>query len=393
MNRIIFWEPTPSPHKFALFEAIAALRPDIEIHCVADHTLGAGRVALGWEAALPAHGFQLAVAPSEKVVCEYISHEPEKTLHVFAGIRNVPLIAHALKKMKNSAFSFQLGVMSEPRVSNDGKGMLRWLESVVTEKWIRRHAQFILAIGRNGPRWFEKTFYRKEKIFPFAYFLDMAPPVSSSISTWPCTSRPDNFQKNDESLNSIKVGYLGRLVQEKGAAVFLQAISDENWPDRFQVEIAGAGDMQGQFESLMHKCPKKVKYLGVLPMQKIPEFLKGLDVLVAPSVSDNDGWGAVVSEALMNGVAVVATPCVGASIVLDHVNNGVLIQSGVSEAIRPAIEQLIATNALTPEARRMRQSYASSHLSAQKGANYFWDILAHVFEKKQAPLHFYTHRP
>ncbi|MDP1045310.1 glycosyltransferase, partial [Klebsiella pneumoniae] len=57
---------------------------------------------------------------------------------------------------------------------------------------------------------------------------------------------------------------------------------------------------------------------GVLPMSDVNCFFRQVDVLVLASTTADDGWGVVVSEALMCGVAVVATATVGASVVLER---------------------------------------------------------------------------
>jgi hypothetical protein len=61
------------------------------------------------------------------------------------------------------------GVMSGPRLSEGLKGWTRFAQ--LTEGAMRRNADFIFVIGRNGPSWFRAVGYRSDRIFPFAYFL------------------------------------------------------------------------------------------------------------------------------------------------------------------------------------------------------------------------------
>jgi glycosyltransferase involved in cell wall biosynthesis len=60
------------------------------------------------------------------------------------------------------------------------------------------------------------------------------------------------------------------------------------------------------------------------------------DVLVFPTLSD--GFGMVVTEAFSRGLPVITTNQAGASDLLDHGRNGLIIEAGDSAAIAGALK-------------------------------------------------------
>jgi len=367
---IYFWEPSVSPHKSALFNALGADPRVSSTTYIAQIALGEDRLALGW-APGPVSRDKLILYESDQQVEKIISNSPEDSIHVFSGIHWVPCIVKGISSAIRHHRRF--GLMSEPRANDGIRGMLRLVHSWSTEWRIRRDADFVLAIGRHGPPWFLKAGYKAETIFPFAYFL---------------SNDHQAFERTAEvRTNSVpQISFVGRLTKDKGFEDFLKAISLVKSPVR--INVAGAGPSLNSLHEAMQKF-QNITYLGVLPMNEVPALLKETDVLVSPSVVKDDGWGAVVSEALMAGAAVVASECVGSSICLDDLSRGRVIKASSFTAIASAIDDLVAGGFLDGVYRRERASWAASHLTGVVGARYFLEILEHVYSHGEKPKPFY----
>jgi glycosyltransferase involved in cell wall biosynthesis len=117
----------------------------------------------------------------------------------------------------------------------------------------------------------------------------------------PASSPPDEFV----------VGFVGRLVPEKGVDLLLRACATLSRP--WRLRLVGAGQERAALERLARDLDvaDRVAFLGDVPSIEIPEILRGLSVLVLPSRS-RPNWREQFGRALVEAMA-CAVPVVGAS--------------------------------------------------------------------------------
>jgi glycosyltransferase involved in cell wall biosynthesis len=371
ISRIVFWEPCTSPHKADFFSAIASIAPEIEVICCANSNLSKDRQDQGW--LIKATGtFQTIVAPNQTEIDLLVGEQINTTLHIFSGIRWFPNIVVGLKAVKRTGARF--AIMSEPRVSEGWRGSVRFLQSWLTETWLRKNVEFILGQGRCGPIWFRSVGYQEDRIFPFAYFVD-PPNQNMAFEDTVSTDRP------------VQIGYVGRLVKMKGIFDLVAAVAELG--TTAQLSIVGSGEEELALKEACNKLNLDAQFIGILPIDEIGSFMGKLNVLVLASTSMDDGWGVVVSEALMCGTAVIATPCVGASLVLNESLFGRCVSAGSPHLIAEAVHEMQVAGAFLAEARTKRKELACSRLSAESGARYLIDIIKWRFNAGQRPVPFY----
>jgi glycosyltransferase involved in cell wall biosynthesis len=365
---IYLWDPNVSPHKLAFFNRLSAAPEIRQATYIAQEEWP--RVEQGWSPGAFDRE-RVIVNPGPQDVRRMVESSPRDSIHIFSGIHWVPCIVQGLRAVLANHRRF--GLMSEPRVLEDWKGPFRLAHSWMTETAVRQYAQFILAIGANGPRWFQAAGYRSERIFPFAYFLP--PPTNDS-------------RRSPRDDDRIAVTYLGRIERSKGIFIFLDAVGRVKAAIR--VEIAGAGSEATAVFHAASTASAPFEYRGAIPMSEVPDLLARTDILVAPSTTTDDGWGAVVSEALMAGVAVVASKFVGASVCLADPVRGVVVSDPNGHTVARAIDSLIDSGVLSNAHRKRRAEWAVACLSAAAGARHFLAILAHVIEGAPRPQPFYA---
>jgi glycosyltransferase involved in cell wall biosynthesis len=415
MSRVVFWEPCVSPHKSAFIGAVAeALGPSVDVVCVAHEDVPQDRQALGWNSGqspneVVAGGtgvacggvttcsrYRTIVAPCGDDISALVAQGGVQCLHVFSGIRWFSTIKRGLAEVRRRGSPF--AVMSEPRDDAGMKGTARFIQSWATEGWLRRNAQFVLAIGRHGPPWFRSVGYAAERVFPFAYFLPLSSAIaerdqrdggsgSDAVSVAPCLGDAVVRERASEAGHKIEVAYIGRLIESKGVGYLLPAIAALG--ARARLTLIGAGPLRETLGEQARALGIEVGFAGVLPIDVVQRRMRDFDVLVLPSLTKDDGWGAVVSEALLAGTAAIASSYAGASILLDEPSNGRIVPPGDSEAIARAIADLADRDVLTPNARAGRMSWAVARLSAQAGASHFLQIVRHRLEGDARPMEFY----
>lgn len=394
LSRIVFWEPCVSPHKSAFIDAVAArCGPSVDVLCVAHEDVPRERRALGWNSGAAScasgnggapvadeHGasrgvhHRMIVGPSNADIDALVARSGAHCLHVFSGIRWFSTITRALAEVRRRNGTF--AIMSEPRDDAGLKGAARIMQSWASEGWLRRNVQFVLAIGRHGPPWFRSVGYGADRVFPFAYFL---PP--------PQADRGGAGASPNRVGRKIEVAYVGRLIEPKGVRHLLPAIAALS--RRARLTLIGDGELRDALVQQARASSIDAEFAGVLPIDEVQRRMRDFDVLALPSLTKDDGWGAVVSEALLAGTAAIASSCAGASILLDDPGNGCVVAPGDSEAIARAIADLERRGALTRDARAARMRWASTRLTAQAGASYFMQIVRHRFEGGPRPMEFY----
>jgi len=414
LARLVFWEPCVSPHMSAFIGAVArALGPAVDVLCVAHEDVPQDRQALGWHSGQPAFPrdgdpaagedkpspgdpYRTIIAPSPQEVKQLVEESGSHCLHVFSGIRWFSTIVHALAEVRRTNRPF--AIKSEPRDNEGLKGAARFVQSRVTEGWLRRNALFVLAIGRHGPPWFRSVGYAAERVFPFAYFLPSAWTISGSKGRKgtaggttdggsPGVGDAIGLAPMRDASRKLEIVFIGRFIEQKGLRYLLPAIAAN--AGRMRLTLIGGGPLRDSLGVQARAFNLDVTFSGVLPIDEVQRKIGDFDVLALPSLTKDDGWGAVVSEALLAGTAVIASSCAGASILLDEPGNGRVVPPGDTGAIARAILDLESSGALTPDAREARSRWASTRLTAQAGAEYFMKIVGHRLDGGPRPTEFY----
>jgi len=372
---LYFWEPMVSPHKNGFFAALAREPAVASVTQIADQALSHERKALGWSTSVMP-GVRAIVSPAPQEIRDIVHIAPADAIHIFSGIRWIPTIVAGLAEVM--ALGRRFGIMHEPRVWHGVSGLARLAQSWTTERRIRRRIDFVLGIGRHGPTWFRLAGYGAQRVFPFAYFLDFPPFVPPEQ-----TARADGVRT---------VGYVGRLSPAKGFGIFAEAVEHVAHP--IEVRMAGAGEMEAEARSIVARFgPARASYSGAIPITEVSSFLAELDVLVVPSLTKDDGWGAVVGEALAAGTSVIASEHVGASVCLMEGWNGRALPAISARTLAAAINELCASPIIGPEYRAVRARWARSHVSAQAGARYLMRIIRYLDGFEPRPAAFYQVSP
>jgi glycosyltransferase involved in cell wall biosynthesis len=182
-----------------------------------------------------------------------------------------------------------------------------------------------------------------------------------------CRAQAREQQDTD---GGFAIGYLGRLVPEKGVDLLVEAVGDMG--DGWRLAILGGGPEQPRLETLVDRLGvgDRVTFAGWLPSLELGSFYRGLDVLVLPSRS-RPNWveqfGRVLIEAMACGVPVIGSDCGE----IPHVigDAGLVFPEGDARALRNCLVQLMATPALRADlARRGRERVLARFTQSQVAA-------------------------
>ena len=195
--------------------------------------------------------------------------------------------------------------MLVPSYRRMAKRFVRWMNSDPNAR--------CLAIGP----WAKKDMLRigvdESKIVPWGYF------VAPSDHKTSLHSQP---QPSTSTSSPLRILWVGRMVYLKRVDTIIRAVreverrgEDGQW--KIQLILVGDGPEKNRLQYLANRTIEQsnnqiITFLPSQPIDKIREIMRGHDVFVFASDA-RDGWGAVVNEALEEGLVAIGTYETGAS--------------------------------------------------------------------------------
>lgn len=186
--------------------------------------------------------------------------------------------------------------------------------------------------------------------------------------------------RNSLGLNVFVVGYVGRLVEEKGLWTLLRAI--ECLP-QVGLLMIGSGPLRDTIERwvVSRSLTERVRIVDAALHQHIPRYLNGLDALALPSQTTprwKEQFGHVLIEAMACGVPVIGSDSGAIPEVIGDA--GIVFPEGNADALREAICALEADSVRREQLgkagrARVLSFYTHERVAAQT-ADFFQQVLA-----------------
>lgn len=110
--------------------------------------------------------------------------------------------------------------------------------------------------------------------------------------------------------NDFIVGFVGRIIEEKGWKVVMHAIKQA--PSNFKFAIAGSGNQIEELKEYMNnpKLKERIYYAGLLPKKELWRFYKAIDCLTVPSLTTKtwkEQFGGILADAMAMGIPIVGS--------------------------------------------------------------------------------------
>ncbi len=137
------------------------------------------------------------------------------------------------------------------------------------------------------------------------------------------------------------IGFVGRLVEEKGVEMLVDACARLTLD--YRLVIVGDGPTRDRVEDRIaqHSLQQRMELVGAVRSSEIPAWLQKLDAVVLPSLS-RPNWieqfGRILAEAMATGVPVVGSTCGEIPAVIG--DGGLVFPEGDVAALAAALERL-----------------------------------------------------
>ncbi len=179
--------------------------------------------------------------------------------------------------------------------------------------------------------------------------LEDYPHSLSPIEVIPYGFPTPNFNRQYESFKNnrkLKVLYVGGLSQRKGISYLFDAI--KGLEQYIELTVVGRGNIEGCHA--LKKALSTSKYIPSLPHHEILELMASQDVFIFPSLFE--GFGMVITEAMSQGTPVITTDRTCGPDIINNNEDGWLISSGQSLAIKEQLELILENKKLCEDVGR-----------------------------------------
>jgi glycosyltransferase involved in cell wall biosynthesis len=136
----------------------------------------------------------------------------------------------------------------------------------------------------------------------------------------------------DDIPGALSVVWAGGLTLGKGGHHFLDAWRALAAGRQAQARVYGH---IGLPEKAMRPSPQGLELMGSVPQADLLQVFASADILVFPTLSD--GFGMVVTEAFSRGLPVITTDQAGASALVQHGRNGLIVPAADATALADAL--------------------------------------------------------
>ncbi|MFV0470004.1 MAG: glycosyltransferase family 4 protein [Dysgonomonas sp.] len=347
---VIFYQNILSMHQSAYIRALANRVERVVL--VVDKEMIEEREKQKWN--IPDFGkTEIIITPGSAQI-DTLANIPN-AIHIFSGLDN-PNIDKIAKKVKPKD-DLKIGVFTESFRYNEVIGIFRYIKYFLLFIKQKKKIDFILTAGSIAYRQFKRIGFEEGKLYNWAYITEY---VNNSIEC-------------DNSLHSkASLLFVGSIDDRKNI-MNLIAVCNKLKRNSFTLKIIGRGPLENDmFEAI--KSNSDITYIGVIDNKEISSYMESADLLILPS--KYDGWGAVVNEALMCGLPVLASNHCGAKDLLKDGRGRIfsIEENNLEQVLFDFIKELPYTNEKREEIKR----WARGNISGEAAAEYLIEIIDYV---------------
>ncbi len=153
---------------------------------------------------------------------------------------------------------------------------------------------------------------------------------------------PRDFPANGERIGPFTIGFLGRLVREKGAHILLDAAARLRGDWRALIVGGGVEEANLRARAAQLGLAGRIEFVPLVPSSEVPGWLARLDALAVPSLTTptwKEQFGRVIIEAMAARVPVVGSDSGEIPRVIGDV--GLVVPEGDPAALAAALQGLL----------------------------------------------------
>jgi glycosyltransferase involved in cell wall biosynthesis len=335
----------------------------VNVTYVAERRMSADRKEQGWLEP-EAGGVVIEIAGEQQAVHQLVAGAPEDSIHICQGIRANGLVGAAQKHL--AVREITQWVVMETVMDVGWRGIIKRFEYTRLFRKKRSAITGVLATGYQTPQWLVQRGVPEEKVFPFAYFLEKGEPLEAIA----------------EPEGPFRFIFVGQFIPLKRLDLLIAALG-ELTDQNFELVVIGSGPLDNVFRTQAESVlGDKVDWVGKLPSNEVRAYMAVADCLILPSLYD--GWGAVISEALMCGTPVICSDTCGSAGVVDKSGVGIVFRADDAGELKTSLEAALHVGPVSTKQRSGTVAWSEA-LGVKAGAQYLLDILTAELSDSEKP--------
>ena len=312
-------------HHQAPFAEAMDLFTDHNFYFVETKPLSEERKALGWgEDGIPSFVLQAYTSKEEKDRCQNLINDADV---VIWGGCPFSMVRPRLKK-KKLTFAYSERIFKKGFSGFDYWGrVIKYFCRL--KPYLKRH--YLLCASSYAASDYDRIGLFKGKAFRWGYF----PSIKKHEDLSAILGRKEE--------NSIL--WVGRLIDWKHPEMAIEAarlLRDEGIT--FNLNIIGCGEMEDILHSMIteYNLEDRVKMLGSMSPQEVRRYMEASQIFLFTS-DQNEGWGAVLNEAMNSCCTVVADNRIGSvPYLMKDTENGFIYYTGELEEMYKKVKLALA---------------------------------------------------
>jgi len=157
---------------------------------------------------------------------------------------------------------------------------------------------------------------------------------------------------SQKPVDKINILWTARFIDWKHPELAIQLAGELKKSGlNFSLLMIGSGELAAEIQNSITRMQLNdcVTIIGNIPNPEVREYMKQTNIFLFTS-DRNEGWGAVLNEAMSNGCAVVASDEIGSvPYLVSHKKNGMIFKSGSLKSIVQITVELIMNRSLREE--------------------------------------------
>lgn len=359
MSQIVFWQNSIKGHQNPLLAALAALGAEagfdeVRVHCEA--VIAPERSTHGWSRRSPETVTVRSLEQGSSVGDLTRETFGRGSVHVFWGFHMVkPFVPALLSALARRERAYVLCERPTPTPYN---AILAPLIYRLYARTLMRRLEGVLCLGDLGLSYFEGCGFDAGRLFPWGYIgaVDALPSVGDADPVY-------------------DILFVGSGLKRKGFDVLCAALTHLETSVDWRLHVV-TGDRPDTYRELISSSgiAGKASVIGALPNAQVLALMSRADLLVLPSRFD--GWGTVISEALLAGTPVVASDRCGAACLISRPEFGHVVRAGDADDLRRAIEAAIGGGGVDRTLRSDIRRTAAAMIGPEAMAEYLLSLFA-----------------
>lgn len=237
------------------------------------------------------------------------------------------------------------------------------------ERWTLTHIDHLIAGTDSAAQVWRDKGYRGD--------LTVVPQFGTDAALFHPLEKPPH--KADGG--AFTVGYVGRLVPEKGLTLLLDAVAKLN--NQTRLLLVGGGPLESalRVRAVTLGISEQVEFAGLLPSTAMPAQYQRLDALVLPSWTMSnwkEQFGRVLIEAMASGVPVIGSDSGAIPDVIGSA--GLVVPERNVDALAAALRSLQTSPTLYADLRESGRARVLAHFTHEQVAAATVAVYRHIVE-------------